>query len=147
MRLRAFLAVATIFFFAATTGADIFAKTAISGEPFMVALREHFYWFGRQFVLTMFLLAPFVAAAMTCGFAERHARPRCIVPIFFFAMAALLYYYFEGYQAAERAMLQQMWTAASLSVGLLPFFIGIPVVLAVIGAGALAAKLDPRGPV
>jgi hypothetical protein len=33
---------------------------------------------------------------------------------------------------------------AALSVGLLPFFIGGPVILAVIGAGALVARFDRR---
>lgn len=144
MGIKAYLAAATVVFLAATSGADIIAKTSISGEPFMAALREHFYWAGVQFVGTMLLLAPFLAVAMTCGFTERRARSRWVIAIFLVAMSVLLYFYFEGYQAAERAMLQEMWTAATLSVGLLPFFIGVPVVLAAMGAGALAAKLDRR---
>jgi Na+/H+ antiporter NhaD/arsenite permease-like protein len=67
-----------------------------------------------------------------------------VLLIFAVAMLTLLYFYFEGHQAAERAALQKMWTAAALSIGLLPFFIGGPVVLAVVGAGALAAKFDRR---
>lgn len=146
MGTKAYLTVAVVVFFAATSGADIIAKTSISGDTFLVALREHFYWAGMQFVGTMFLLAPFIAVAMTCGVAERRARSRWVIAIFFVAMSVLLYFYFEGYQAAEHAMLREMWTAATLSVGLLPFFIGIPVVLAAIGAGAIAAVLDPRMP-
>jgi biotin transporter BioY len=97
-----------------------------------------------QFVGTIVLLAPFVAVALVCAFAEKHARTRSVLVIFALATLTLLYFYFQGYQAAERAMLQKMWTAAALSIGLLPFFIGVPVVLAAIGAGALAAKFDRR---
>ena len=142
--MKAYVAAAAVVFLASTTGADIIAKTSISGEPFMAALREHFYWAGVQFVGTVFLFAPFLGVAITCGFTEKRARSRWIIAIFLVAMLVLLYFYFEGYQAAERAILQRMWTAATLSVGLLPFLIGIPVVLAAMGAGALAAKLDPR---
>jgi hypothetical protein len=59
-------------------------------------------------------------------------------------MVTLLYFYFQGHQAAEHAALKHMWTAASLSVGLLPIFVGAPVVVAVAGAGILAAKMDGR---
>jgi hypothetical protein len=59
-------------------------------------------------------------------------------------MLALLYFYFRGHQDAQRALLEEHWTAAALSVGLLPFFIGIPVVLIVALAAATAANLDKR---
>jgi hypothetical protein len=144
MGLKIYLPVAVVAFLAATTGADLVARTSIVGQPFAAALKEHFYWAGAQFVGTMLLLAPFVAVAFVCAFAEKHARTRSILTIFVAAMLTLLYFYFQGHQAAERAMLHKMWTAATLSVGLLPFFIGIPVVLAAIGAGALAAKFDRR---
>jgi biotin transporter BioY len=94
----------------------------------------------------MVLLAPFVAVAFVCALVERQARTRSVLLIFTVAMLTLLYFYFQGHQAAERAALQKMWTAATLSVGLLPFFIGVPVVLAAMGAGALAAKFDRRVP-
>jgi len=144
MGFRVYLPVAVVVFFAATTGADLVARISIARQPFAAALHEHFYWAGVQFVGTMLLLAPFVAVAIVCALLERKARTRSILLIFAVAMLTLLYFYFEGHQAAERAALQRMWTAATLSVGLLPFFIGFPVVLVVIGAGALAAKFDPR---
>ena len=144
MGLRVFLLVAVVVFFAATTGADLVARTSIAGQPFVAALQEHFYWAGVQLVSTMLLLAPFVAVALVCAFAERRARTRSVVLIFAAAMLTLLYFYFQGHQAAERAMLEKLWTAATLSIGLLPFFIGIPVVLAALVAGALAAKFDRR---
>ena len=144
MGLKVYLPVAVVVFLAATTGADLVARTSIGGQSFDAALQEHLYWAGVQFVGTIVLLAPFVAVALVCAFAEKHARTRSVLVIFALATLTLLYFYFQGYQAAERAMPQKMWTAAALSIGLLPFFIGVPVVLAAIGAGALAAKFDRR---
>jgi hypothetical protein len=59
-------------------------------------------------------------------------------------MLTLLYFYFQGHQGAQLALLDEKWTAAALSIGLLPFFIGVPVVFAAWGAAALAAKFDPQ---
>jgi hypothetical protein len=144
MGLKVYLPVALIVFVAATTGADLVARTSIGGQPFSVALREHLYWAAVESVGTILLLAPFVAVAFVCRLMENRARTRSVLVIFAVAMLTLLYFYFQGYQAAERAALQKMWTAATFSIGLLPFFIGVPVVLAVMGAGALAAKFDRR---
>jgi uncharacterized membrane protein YfcA len=144
MGLKVYLPVALVVFLAATTGADLVARTSIGGQPFAAALHEHLYWAGVEFVGTIFLLAPFVAVAFVCALVEKQSRTRSALLIFAVAMLALLYFYFHGHQAAERAALQKMWTAATLSVGLLPFFVGVPVVLAVMGAGTLAAKFDRR---
>jgi len=144
MGLRVYLPVAVAVFLAATTGADLIARTSIGGQPFAAALHEHFYWAAVQFVATLLLSAPFIAVAFVCARIEKQARDRSVALIFTAAMLTLLYFYFQGYQASERAMLEKMWTAATLSIGLLPFFIGVPVVLTVMGAGALAAKLDRR---
>jgi uncharacterized membrane protein YfcA len=107
-------------------------------------LHDNLYWAGVEYIGTMLLLAPFIAVALVCAVVEKQARTRSVLLIFAVAMLALLYFYFQGHQAAERAALKHMWTAAAMSVGLLPFFIGVPVVLAAVGGGALAAKLDPR---
>lgn len=144
MGLKVYLPLALVVFLAGTTGADLVARTSIAGEPFGVALREHLYWAGLQFVGTLMLLAPFVAAAFVCARAGKQARTRTVAPIFTAAMLTLLYFYFQGHQGAQLALLQEKWTASALSVGMLPFYPGIPVVLAVIAAGALAAKYDPR---
>jgi hypothetical protein len=144
MGLKVYLPVAVVVFLAATTGADLVARTSIAGQPFASALHEHLYYAGVQFVGTMFLLAPFIAVAFACAYVEKQARTRSALGIFAAAMVTLLYFYFEGHQAAQRDALQKMWTAATLDVGLLPFFIGGPVILAVAGAGALASKFDRR---
>lgn len=144
MNLKVYLPAALVTFLAATTGADLYARTTIGRESFDVALRDHLHWAAVQFVGTLLLLAPFVAVAFVCSRMAKQARTRSVALIFAVAMLTLLYFYFQGHQAAERAVLEKMWTAAILSIGLLPFFIGVPVVLAVIGAGMLAAKFDHR---
>jgi hypothetical protein len=146
MKLRTYLSLAVVAFVAATAGADIFAMITIAGETFVVALREHVYWAVVQFVGTMLLLAPFVIVAFLCAYMEEHARTRGAVLTFASAMLTLIYFYFENHQAAQVALLDERWTAATLSIGILPFFIGAPVVLAVLGVSALVAKLDPRNP-
>lgn len=144
MGLKVYLALAVAVFLAATTGADIVARTSVAGETFQAALQEHFDWGPVQFIGTLLLLAPFVAVAFVSASVEKTARRRSAVLIFGVAMLALLYFYFQGHQGAQHALMKKKWTAAALSVGLLPFFIGVPVVLAAIGAGAVAAKFDRR---
>ena len=142
MGLRAYLPAAVVVFLAATTGADVYARITIGHEHFSPALGDHFYWAAVQFVGTLLLLAPFVGVAFVCAYVEKRTRIRSAILIFAAAMLVLFYFYFQGHQAAERAMVAKMWTAATLSIGLLPFFIGIPVVLVAMGAAALAIKLD-----
>ena len=144
MGLKVYLLVAVVMFLAATIGSDLFAQMTIAGQPFVAALHEHLYWARVEYVGTILLLAPFVAVAAICAFFEKQTRRRRVLLIFAVAMLALLYFYFRGYQAAEHAALKKMWTAATLSVGLLPVFIGVPVALVVAVAGALAAKFDCR---
>lgn len=146
MGIRIYLLLAVVAFLAATTGADLVARTAIAGEPVNVALREHLYWAGVQLPGTLLLLAPFVAAAFLCARMERKARTRSAASIFAIATLTLLYFYFHGHQGAQQALLEKKWTAAALSVGLLPFFIGGPVLLIATGAALLARKFDPRTP-
>ena len=143
MGLKVYLPLAIIVSLLATTGADVIARTSIEGQPLSVALHEDLYWAGVQFIATMLLLAPFVGVAIVCDRMEKRVRTRSVFFIFTAAMLALLYFYFQGYESAEHAVVKRMWTAATLSVAMLPFFIGIPVVLAVIGAGALGKKFDP----
>lgn len=144
MSLKVYLSLALGTFVAATAGSDLYARTTIGRQRFPEALREHLYWAAVELGGTLLLLAPFVVTALVCARAEKQARPRTTGLIFGLAMLALLYFYFQGHQAAQRAELERMWTAATLSIGLLPFFIGIPVVLAVMAAGALAARFDAR---
>lgn len=145
MGLKVYLPLALIVFLAGTTGADLIARTSIAGEPFDVALREHLYYYaGVQIVGTGLLLTPFLAVACLCAVTEEKARGRTVLLIFTAAMLTLLYFYFHGHQAAQHALLEEKWTASALAVGMLPFHPGILLVLAVLIAGKVAAKWDPR---
>lgn len=146
MGLKVYLPVAAIVFAAATTGAEVVAGTSIAGETFAGTLRDSLHWSAVEWPGTLVLLAPFVAVAIVCAFVEKRARTRSVLVIFALGMLALLYFYFQNYQVAQRAALKHLWTAATMSVAVLPFLVGFPVFLAVVGAGALAAKFDHRMP-
>lgn len=144
MGLKVYLPLAFVVFVAATLGSDLVARTSIAGETLGQAFSEHLYWAAVQAVGNILLLAPFVAVAFICGRTEKGARTRSSAVIFAVGMVSLFYFYFQGYQGAQRAMLDEYWTAAALSVGLLPFFIGVPVVLVALGAGLFATRFDRR---
>ena len=111
MAFRFYFSVAAIVSVAATTGAGVFASISLAGQGFAAALQENLYSAGVQCIQTMLLLAPVFAVALVCTLVEKQARTRCVLLIFASAMAALFLFYFQGYQAAERAALKQMWTA------------------------------------
>ena len=140
--LKIYLPLAVLFFLVATTGVDIFARIKIAGEPFAQALKESLYWSGVQFVMTIMLLVPFVLIALICAYGQKRAPGLRIAVIFAIAMVPLLYFYVDGHFAAQQAMKAEHWTAAALSVGLLPFFIGAPVVLLTFGVTAAVAGFD-----
>jgi uncharacterized membrane-anchored protein len=144
MGLKLYLPVSLAVFLAATTGADAFAGMSLGGQTFAAALQENLYWARVELFGSLLLLAPFIAVAAVCALVERRARSRTVLLIFAVAMLALLCFYFQAYQTAERAELQHMWTAATLSIAFLPLGIGLAVVLAVILFGWLATELDPR---
>jgi hypothetical protein len=141
---KIYVPIAVIVFLLGTAGADLVARTSIGGETFGHALNEHVYYACVEAIGTILLLVPFIAVALVCARAEKRARTRSVGAIFALAMITLFYFYFEGYQGSQYAMLERKWTAAALAIGLLPFFIGIPVVGVVMGVGALAGKYDRR---
>ena len=97
MGLKIYLPLAFVLFLAATTGADLIARTSIAGGPIRtLALREHLYYAGVQFIGTILLLAPFVVVAFVCSRAEKQARSRSASLIFAVAMFTLLYFYFKA---------------------------------------------------
>ena len=87
--------------------------------------------------------APFPLIAALCAKTDKKARTRSVVGNFGISLLVLMYWYFGAFRAAERAMLDERWTAAALSVGLLPFFVGLPVVVVATGAAVLASRFDP----
>jgi uncharacterized membrane protein YfcA len=144
MGLKLYLPVSVLVFLTATIASDVIALTSIGGEPFEAALREHLYWARVEILGTALLMAPFVAVAFISSLGERRAGKRATALIFAVAMLALLYFYFQGYQAAERAAEARKWTGATLSIALLPFFVGLPVAIGTWIAQAATAKSSRR---
>jgi heme/copper-type cytochrome/quinol oxidase subunit 3 len=143
MRLWLYLPAAVVAFVAATTGSDLIARTSIAGQTLRQAFVEHVHWVVVQIVGTFLLLAPFVALGFLCAALEKDIRTRSVMAIFAAGALGLIFLYFDGYQAAEQFARQRMWTAATLSIGFLPFK-SVVVLLLCIGASALATKFDPR---
>ncbi|HVR90250.1 MAG TPA: hypothetical protein VHG29_04030 [Novosphingobium sp.] len=146
MNIKAYLLIALVGFIAAVTGSDLFARMTIAGEGFGFAVAEHLRWASLTIVGLVLLFVPFGGVALICGGANKRAKTRSFAVVFFIAMAILGYFYFEGFQAAQHALLQNKWTAATLSVGLLPFFIGLPLLAVVAIAAAIVTQVDRQSP-
>ena len=128
MNTKWFFAFAAVAFLVATTGSDVFARVTIGGQPLSKAFSEHFYWAGVQLIGTLLLLAPFGFLAVIGSWVHDRTNTWKALALFAIPTLYLIYSYFEGYQAAQIAMLDKRWTAATLSVGFLPFA-AAPVVL------------------
>jgi hypothetical protein len=143
MSMKTYLAVALVAFVVVVTGSDLVARMTVSHLPLGEAVREHLEWVSLTLFGLLFLLAPFVCVAVICGKTNRKARTRSVGTIFATSILALAYFYFGGFQAAEQSMVAERWTAAALSIGLLPFFIGLPLILLSLGAALAASRFDP----
>ena len=129
MKLSTYLMLAVIAFVVATLGSDLIAQTFVSGKSATDALSDHLHYASVEFVGQLMLAAPFIAIALICAAAQKRAGEKSAVTVFGFAMISLICFYFNGYLAAEHAMLMKHWTDAALYIGLLPFLIGVPAVL------------------
>lgn len=136
---RLFVPAGILAFLVGTLVADVVARVRVAGETWSEAFRSHVDWVGLAFVGELLLFAPFLAIAFVCRSLAKRGLPKIAVALFAIAIAALLYFYFEGFYAAQIALLTERWTASALSVGLLPFFVGVPIVSAV-GLVALVAR-------
>jgi hypothetical protein len=102
-------------------------------EPFAPALSDYLH--EALSIGTLVLLAPNVA--LSCAYA--FGRARSVFAIFVVAVATLSYFYFQGHFGAQQALLEGHWTAAALAIGLLPFFVGAPLLAIILPALILAA--------
>lgn len=86
------------------------------------------------------LAAPFIGAGVLAAELTKAANLLKGVVCFFVVVTVLGWLYFYGYWSAQHALLERKWTAAALSVGMLPFM-SIPVLLvAAIAVGILVWK-------
>ncbi|MCJ8155866.1 hypothetical protein [Sphingomonas sp. LaA6.9] len=144
MKTKAYLLSASVVFVVAVTGSDLIARMTIAGESFTNAVAEHGRWASDVALGMLLLFFPFIGTALICASTNKRANTRSAAAIFCVSMATLAYFYFGGFQVAQYALLERKWTASALSVGLLPFFIGIPLLAVVAIAGLVAAKIDRR---
>ena len=144
MKTKAYLLIAIAVFVAAVSGSDLIARMTIAGDSFGLAVSEHLRWASLTMGGVVLLFVPFGGAALICAAANKRAKTRSVAALFCIAMAALAFFYFDGFQASQHAMLDRQWTAAALSIGLLPFFIGLPLLIVVGVLAAIAALADRR---
>jgi hypothetical protein len=140
----AFGASSLLCFVVFTLGFDVIARVAVAGQSLPVAAPESMHYMVAQPIGTLMLLAPFIAMAVLSAEVARSSN-RVSASVFFCVWAAALgWLYFSGHWDAQIALGQHKWTAAALSVGLLPFM-SVPVLLlAAIAAGVIAWKFRRR---
>ncbi|MEZ0243342.1 MAG: hypothetical protein ACAH11_08210 [Sphingomonas sp.] len=144
MKTRFYLLIAFLAFIASVTISDLIARMTIGGDSLATAFIEHAQWDWETAIGVLLLLIPFAGVALICAAANQRVRTRSAVAIFGVSLAILAYFYFDGFQAAQQAMVQERWTAATLSIGLLPFFIGLPLLAVTVVAAVVAMSVDRR---
>jgi hypothetical protein len=142
MRLRSYLLVAVVAFVITVTGSDMVARMVVSDLSLRQAFDQHLEWASLTILGILFLFAPYAAAALICAKVNEGSRTGTAATLFVLSLIALSYFYFGGFHASQQAMVDERWTAAALSIGLLPFFVGVPFVLLLIGAAVIVRKLD-----
>jgi hypothetical protein len=134
-----YLALAVVLFILATVGFGVHSRMVIGGESYDHALSRHMYYAKEQILGTMLLLLPFVILGCIAAWFSTARRVGHGIPIFIIGATLLLFLYYKGHMDSEIAMKNKHWTAAALSIGLVPFQSLGALVLLLIG-GLLAGK-------
>ncbi len=100
---------------------NVLARIAIGGEAFGRALLDTIHTVMSQPVASAMLGLPFFAAAVLGVEVERLANRRTGSTIFFACLAGIVAIYLAGYWSAQQSLATKSWTAASLTIGLMPF--------------------------
>lgn len=127
-----FLSLAVMVFVVATVGSDVVARIATSGESVAHALAEHIHYAFAQPAGLVFLAAPFLMLAWISASLVSRKGLKWGLGVFLLGALLLGVLYFTAYQDSQVYIQRRMWTAAALSVGLLPFK-SLPVVLLCLG--------------
>jgi hypothetical protein len=114
----AFIAFGLVFFAICTVGFDVHARMTVGAEGYEHALSEHMHYAGFGSVL---LSLPFIFLGVAAGGFFTRKSPIHGVTAFSIGVAILALLYYDGYISSQVAMANRKWTAAALSVGLLPF--------------------------
>jgi len=133
----AFIAAALILFFAVDLAADVLARTSVLGQSIDLAVREHLHYASIQLPGTAFLSLPYVGLAFI-GLPVLRRRGAVVGALFLLCGVALLGgVYGFGYQQSALSMLARHWTAAALTMGMMPI-LSVPVLLLAFGVRLLA---------
>lgn len=117
---RTFIVLAIVPFILATLGSDVVARSGVYGESIGTAISEHLHYAAIQPMGTAMLLAPFLVLAWMAASLAKRKNFDSGLGVFLLGAVLLGFTYFSGFQDSQHYMKQRMWTAASLSVGLLP---------------------------
>lgn len=115
----------------AHVGSEVFARLWVGRNTALEAVSEASYYAATQPLGTATLLAPFVLLAWMTGSLAAKKTLKSGMVLFSAGAVAISLLYFGGHMGAEQAMQHRKWTAAALSVGLLPFQ-SIPVLLVIL---------------
>lgn len=143
MRAKTYLLTGILAFVASVTGSDLVARMMVAGSDPATALADHLEWAMLTPVGLIFLLLPFAGTTLICAAVSQRSRSAAAL-VLAIAMAVLACTYFDGFMTSHHAMLDGRWTAAALSIGLMPLFAGLPVLLSVALAAALIVTARPR---
>ena len=108
-----------ISFLTATNGFDVLTRMSVANESFSAAVEESLHYATVQPIGTLMLAAPFFGAGLLAAELTKSANLIKGVLCFILIVIVLGWLYFYGYLSAQHALLEQKWTAAALSVGML----------------------------
>lgn len=127
--------------------ADTFARITISHESISHAISECFHYLIVQPIGTLLLLLPFFVTGAVSAIKSKNRNIRHGYCLLTCGHLPLLLLYFYGYLGSQHALQKHAWTAAALSIGLMPFM-SVPL----IGIGLLVGTfisnlLDKKNPI
>jgi len=85
------------------------------------------------------IASPFIAAELLLVEVARYSNRIVAAVLFAFVLFALVSLYYAGYAASQEAMLRHKWTAAELSIGLLPMY-SLPILAVAVLAGEIIRR-------
>jgi hypothetical protein len=126
-----FFCLAVGVFVVAHIGFEIIARLWIGHSAAWEAVSETLYYAAIQPLGTVMLLAPFVLLGWMAGSLAKKQTMKRGNFLFVGGVVPLSLIYLRGHIGAEQAMQLHQWTAAAVSIGLIPFQ-SIPVLAVVL---------------
>jgi len=128
----------------ATFGFDVVARMSVRDSSLAVAASQSFGNIVDGPLLTFFLVVPFVALTALTAEVGKIASAKVAAGYFAGFVGLLGWVYFSGYWGTQSALEQGKWTAASLSVPLIPLDSLIVIVLAGLAVAFIERKYRVR---